>query len=229
MQRHSAPRDKTRRLNQTQGPLSTPCGILSTTASQTPVFQVTVVATFIRVPNDERCVLLLVRVFAFAMLMPTAILASESPHNGPKSILSAVRADGPRKVVDQLYAPGGHWHDVMAKISRGGGDWLEVAVALQPGTDGGASEELDEAIFFALAPAAEAVLKLLRDRRFDLNFVCSSNVGVDYSASKSRRLIKERLTVLQRVRDPELLATKDRCEQGLRAALKDFDRPGAYQ
>ena len=147
--------------------------------------------------GDARCVLLLVSVFALAMLMPDAILASESSHKGPISILSEIRADGPRKVVDQLYAPGGHWRDLMAKIGRGGGDWLKVAVALRPGTDGGASEELDEAIFFALAPAPEAVLKLLRDRRFDLNYVCSSNVGVDYSASKSRRFIKERLSVLQ--------------------------------
>lgn len=111
----------------------------------------------------------------------------------------------------------------MANIGRGSPEWLEVAVALHPGTDAGAAEMLDEAVFFALRTEPAAVLKLLKDGRFETKFVCSSNVGIDYTPAESRRFIRERIKVLSGLSaDAKVLATRDQCLAGLRGALADF-------
>lgn len=114
----------------------------------------------------------------------------------------------------------------MAEIGKGDSSWLMVAQALHPGTDGGAAEELDEAVFFALSPSTARVLQLLKDRQFQVDFICSSNVHVDYSLNESRRFIQVRLRALSRIKNPELLDTKAVCQKGLRQALNDLNRLG---
>lgn len=138
------------------------------------------------------------------------------------SILADVRSHGARAVVASLWSDTNRWNQVMANIGRGRPDWLEVAVALHPGTDAGAAETLDEAVFFALRTAPVAVLKLLKEGRFETKFVCSSNVGEDYPAADSRRFINERIKVLSSLSDPDIQGARDQCLAGLRAALVDF-------
>jgi hypothetical protein len=167
--------------------------------------------------------------FLLLAIVPIAILAAESSGVERAKLLADIGSNGPSKVVEKLYAPGGRWPSVMAKISEGRDDWLKVAVALRPGTDGGASEELDEAIFLALGSAPDAVLKLLKQRKFTVEFVCSSNISVDYPIDQSKRLVNDRLEVLERVKDSSLSEIKGQCEQGLQQALKDLDRVGEDQ
>jgi hypothetical protein len=139
------------------------------------------------------------------------------------SILTDVRTRGAHAVVASLWSDSSRWNQVMANIGRGRPEWLEVAVALHPGTDAGAAETLDEAVFFALRTAPTAVLKLLKEGRFETKFVCSSNVGEDYTTSESQRFIRERIKVLSGLTDAKTLATRDQCLAGLRSALADLD------
>ena len=67
--------------------------------------------------------------------------------------MTDVRAHGARAVVASLWSNSDRWNHVMANIGRGKPEWLDVAVALHPGTDAGAAETLDEAVFFALRTA----------------------------------------------------------------------------
>jgi hypothetical protein len=170
----------------------------------------------------------LLRALVFTII-PLVVAEAGSSEVESGKLLAAIASRGPSKVVEELYAPGGLWPSVVAKISEGHDNWLTVAVALHPGTDGGASEELDEAIFLALGTAPIAVLKLLKQREFDADFVCSSNIAVDYSVDQSRRFIDERLRALDRVTVPSLADIKMRCERGLQNGLKDLDRIGADQ
>lgn len=165
----------------------------------------------------------------FLAIAPIAIGATDSSKVTPARVLADIALHGPSKVVQKLYEPGGRWSSVMAKIAEGRDDWLKVAVALRPGTDGGASEELNETIFLALGAAPEAVLDLLKQRKFATEFVCSSNIAVDYSVDESRRFIEERLKALERVTKPSLAEIRTQCEQGLRNGLKDLERVGADQ
>lgn len=52
-------------------------------------------------------------------------------------VLADIRAHGARAIVDNLWADRIRWDEAMKKISRGSAGWLDVAVALRPGTDGG--------------------------------------------------------------------------------------------
>jgi hypothetical protein len=166
--------------------------------------------------------------FGQTLLLPLLLLqtAAGATHLEPAAILEQIKSEGAQKDVERLYAPGGQWNDVMAEIGKGQRDWLVVARALHRGTDGGASEELDEAIFFALAPAPGPVLRLLKERVFQVDFVCSSNVSTDYSIAESRTFIQQRLRVLSAVADPDLAVTKTACENGLHQGLHDLDRLG---
>ena len=136
------------------------------------------------------------------------------------AVLGDIKSRGARAVVDSLWADDGHWDTVMINVAGGTAEWLDVAAALHPGTDAGASETLDEAIFLALKPAPVAVLRLLKDGVFDTNFVCSSNIGTDYSPKESRRFVRDRIKVLAAVTELDVAGTRDRCLQGLRGALK---------
>lgn len=163
---------------------------------------------------------------AVGLLIGVSTVCSAASPSRPSlqasSILADVKAQGAGAVVASLWSDSGHWNQVMANIGRGRPEWLEVAVALHPGTDAGAAETLDEAVFFALRTAPVSVLKLLKEGRFETKFVCSSNVGEDYTTAESRRFIEERIKVLSSLSDADVLATRDQCLAGLRAALADF-------
>jgi hypothetical protein len=139
------------------------------------------------------------------------------------TILADVRAQGARAVVANLSSDTATWNRLVANVGRGNQEWLKVAAALRPGTDAGASEALDEAIFLSLKASPAAVLQLMKDGVFETTMVCSSNIGIDYSPAQSRRFIRERIQAVNRVTDPNLAAVREHCAMGLRAALADFD------
>jgi len=141
-----------------------------------------------------------------------------------ETVLTDIKAQGARSVVARLYANTDQWNQVLAKIGHGSRKWLEVAAALRSGTDAGSSEALDEAMFLALKTAPVPVLRLLKEGSFETKAVCSSNIGTDYSVEQSRRFVKDRIKVLESVSGTEMLAVRNQCLQGLRAALSDLSR-----
>ena len=156
-------------------------------------------------------------------MMAIAVAAAPSASSlNASSILADIRTNGAQPVVAALWSGDGRWNQVMVNIGSGRSDWLQVGVALRPGTDAGAAEELDEAIFLALGTAPVAVLKLLKDHQFKTKFVCSSNIGIDYTPTEARRFINERIKILSGLSNEKILATRDECLVGLRAALADF-------
>src|ERR1700722_4924405 len=136
------------------------------------------------------------------------------------AILADIRLHGPEAVVASLRPDQHKWDDVMAKIAGGGNKWLRVADALRSATDGGASETLDEAVFLALKPATVAVLKLLKEGRFSSDYVCSSNIATDYSEQQSRRLIRERISILTGLSATGIQAMRTDCVTKLAAAFR---------
>jgi hypothetical protein len=160
-------------------------------------------------------------VFQLGILV-SAVGAAGSSSPLAADILADTRVRGAKAAVATLWSDNDRWNSVIANIGHGKPEWLEVAIALQAGTDGGAAETLDEAIFFALKPSPVAVLNLLREHHFQVELVCSSNIGTDYTPDKSRRYIRQRIDILEGLSDSKLSAIRDECLTGLRAALKDF-------
>lgn len=169
--------------------------------------------------NGER--LLIAVLLAMPLIGSAPTHAASSPEAA--ALLADVKTQGATAVVAKLRADDARWNQVMANIGQGRHDWLHVAAALRPGTDAGASEALDEAIFLALKAAPSTVLQLLKDGTFETRMVCSSNIGADYSAAESKRFIKDRIKVLENLSNAATEATRAQCLQGLQAALADFD------
>jgi hypothetical protein len=161
--------------------------------------------------------------FLVAVSMVAEAGTSPAPSLRAENLLADVNARGARAVVATLRSDTSLWDQVMTNIGHGSRQWLEVAAALRPGTDAGASEALDEAVFLALRSAPTRVLQMLKNGTFDTTIVCSSNIGTDYSGAQSRRFIKDRMKVLKGVSDANTLAVRDQCLAGLRTALADFD------
>jgi hypothetical protein len=136
-------------------------------------------------------------------------------------VLADIKVRGPAAVVKSLWEPAQKWGEVMKRISTGQQAWLDVAVALRPGTDAGASETLEDAVFLALKPSPVAVLRLLAGHPFDTVFVCSGNIADEYSEKEARRFIRDRIKILTGVSDPTVRAARDECVKRLRAALRD--------
>jgi hypothetical protein len=164
---------------------------------------------------------------AVLVVMPLIRSAPTHAASSPQAValLADVKTQGASAIVAKLRADNARWDQVMAAIGQGRREWLQVAAALRPGTDAGASEALDEAIFLALKTAPSTVLQLLKDGTFETRAVCSSNIGTDYSAAQSKRFIKERIKVLETVSNATTEAVRAQCLQGLHAALADFDKP----
>ena len=162
----------------------------------------------------------MVYVIGVSMLAHAAAPMSSSPQ--AETVLADVKAQGARAVVAGLHASSERWNRILANIGRGDRKWLEVAAALHPGTDAGASEALDEALFLALKHAPVTVLRLLKEGRFETKAVCSSNIGTDYPADQSRRFISDRIKILKGISDAETLSVRDQCLAGLQVALIDF-------
>jgi hypothetical protein len=164
-------------------------------------------------------------IVAVLVAVSTVAEAGTSPASSLRAdnLLADVSARGPQAVVATLRSEGTLWDQVMTNIGNGGRQWLDVAAALRPGTDAGASEALDEAVFLALKSEPARVLQMLKNGTFDATIVCSSNIGTDYSAAQSRQFIKDRIKVLKGVSDANAIGVRDQCLAGLRRALAEFD------
>jgi hypothetical protein len=152
-----------------------------------------------------------------------------SPTSAPlraDQILADIKHRGAQEVLKGFWKQDGSfgpkWDEIADRVARGGKDWLQVAAALRPATDAGASETLDEAVFLALKPSPVKVLRLLREGTFETQAICSSIIGIDYDETESRRFIQERIEVLAGVSEPSVRGVREECLKGLRGALADI-------
>jgi hypothetical protein len=144
--------------------------------------------------------------------------------NRAGTLLAEVRSRGAHAVVRDLWAHGDEWSDVMEGVSSGSTAWLDVAVALAPGTDAGSTSELLVALFLALRPAPEETLGLFYPSSrfpaeiasvFNEGNVCGGHVYIDYQPREARRLIDARIAALRGLPDGHLNPVRQSCLRGL--------------
>jgi hypothetical protein len=155
--------------------------------------------------------------FAVAVVVAAAVFTrSYEGRVEPGAVLSAVERLGPKEAVRELLK-GNQWEAVLDGIASGQDDWLEVAGALVPGTDAGATSELRVALFMALGPAAKAVLAEVSPGgriALDLTLVCDASVAIDHPDT-ALDLVRDRIERLQGVTDERLRKQKEECVKGL--------------
>lgn len=96
-------------------------------------------------------------------LLPIAVYSAESPTlKTPNEIIQATKSRGASQVVTVLFKTGVWAKYAYPGISSGEKQWLEAAVILKPGTDAGASEEMNDALSLALLKRPDLALPIMK-------------------------------------------------------------------
>ena len=143
-----------------------------------------------------------------------------------KEMRDRIKSQGAEAVVNDLFPQKDTWRSVLDQISSGKRDWLQVALELRKGSDGGASEELNMAAAEALQKAPAAVLDLL-EPGFTIDTLCGNENTLGDTLAESLRVIEDRRKAVRGVTEERLEAKKERCLQLLdeleKEAVKNAD------
>lgn len=134
---------------------------------------------------------------------------------GPGEVLAAVTARGSVAVAHELWSDDGAHRAFLRGVSAADREWLRAAMAVRPGTDAHASEELDEALARALLASPAAALPVVRElwwRDVDPT-VCEFDWDSELPGSVSQYVTQLEAALH---RDPLLTPELRRaCEQGI--------------
>ena len=97
----------------------------------------------------------------FTMAVVTNSQAATRPVDAA-SIVGEIRDVGAKRVVAKYYDTKAWEHSIMPGIRRADQAWLQVAEELHKGSDAGASEDLDSALYEALPAAPYKVLPVMQ-------------------------------------------------------------------
>ena len=102
-----------------------------------------------------------ITIFLAASIVLGTMFAVSTPfaQETPTMLMEQVRKMGPRCVVSNLWDKHGEWDRVMNGIASGQESWVELAIALYPGSDAGAATDLHDAMFQALGQNPTYVLR----------------------------------------------------------------------
>ena len=112
-------------------------------------------------------------IYFVSFLTPSIYAQSQQYHNDPHTILNEVNTKGANIVVSELYKNWNAWYSVLRNIATGEKKWLKVAIALQPGAQGGAYDMLKVTLGEALEHNPENVLKMMA-YKYGTPFICGA-------------------------------------------------------
>lgn len=139
----------------------------------------------------------------------------------PEAIRAEIERTGAGPTLQSLFEDDKRWPKVVGLIGSGSPAWLKIAVALEPASDGASAEDLRDAVFIALKPSPRLVLALINDNKFA--DACEPGL-VDYSNREIRRMIGDRIRVVEAVSDPGLQTARNGCLQRMRRVLAEMRR-----
>jgi hypothetical protein len=142
--------------------------------------------------------------------------------------LARIQKEGAPAVTKALWGTA-DWTKLTEKIASGEPKWIDVAVALSKGSDAGATEELNDALFQGLSVHPSYVLKSLPIEQsttnpLSLSTVCGGRTDpLSTYAAASAELTRAE-TAVKGVRDDALAAKKHLCLKRLEAGSSDLKR-----
>ena len=137
--------------------------------------------------------------------------------SSPDAMLSEIGSRGASATAIEFYNSSS-WSPAMQQVEAGDRDWLLVALALSPGTDGAATTDLSLSISRALRTNPAAVLELFLTSsppRFDLCRGWAEFAGHETFESAWAE-VTAKIASLQVVKSPGLEAVRDKCIEKLR-------------
>ena len=164
---------------------------------------------------------------SIVLMAPIVYGAETSPADyqlKPESLRQEIKSRGARAVVSKLYDDSNSWHFILTKIATGDRSWLEIAVALHPGSDAGSSEMLTLAVGEALEHNPINVFQIA-PKAFQLSFICSGPDVDDHrydSYEFSMKAINRRINKVAAVTNPALMNMGKECIRYLEESKKSI-------
>ena len=167
--------------------------------------------------------------FAMSILLMTSFAygADTKPADiqlKPESLLQEIKSKGAGAVVLKLYDDSNVWNSILKKIATGDRSWLEIAIALHPGSDAGSSEMLTLAVGEALEHNPINVFQIA-PKSFQLSFICSAPDVDDerYNTYElSMKAINRRINKVAAVKDSSLINMRKECIRYLEDSKKSL-------
>ena len=163
--------------------------------------------------------------FFLGLVMMVAIVAhgEAALTNDPVLLRKDIEKRGARAVVQELWSNTPAWTSAMQSIGEGKHAWIDVAVLLRVGSDGGASSDLHDSMFVALGKAPQYVLNVAL-HAFPLESLCT---GRTEPAPTYREAIADLDSVkkaLTGVKEVPLQSKRKACLNKIRLAEKQLSQ-----
>jgi hypothetical protein len=147
---------------------------------------------------------------ALLPFVPLAAFAGKALESS--AVMKQIQERGAEQTARELWSSG-RWNELIEKIETGEKRWLEVAKALRPGTDAGASEMLHLAAGVALVRSPREVLLLLGPG-MSLEAVCGFPDMADnrYKTQKQTvQYLDARIEAVKKLSGPDIASLRDQC------------------
>ena len=163
----------------------------------------------------------LVAIFAFATF--TTLAAASSTGLKPPELQHQIQEKGAKAVAEALFANKSSWATLTKNVRSGKSAWIDVAVRLRSGTDGGASSELQDALFAALAKNPRHVLQVSAPT-VPIKVLCSGRSDPLPTANAAFSEIDRIQGAVGRVQDKHLVEQQKDCLNALEEAKTNTKR-----
>lgn len=153
------------------------------------------------------------------LFVPSSLTYAESDkyYDDPKSMIAEINRKGADAVVREIYNDFNTWYSLLRNIATGEKLWLEVAVALQPGAQGGAYDMLRATLGEALENNPENVLRIT-GYKYGTAFICGAP-DIDDTRFGTYELalnaIKIRQEKVRTIKNPKLNELGEDCIKSL--------------
>lgn len=158
-------------------------------------------------------------------LSPMVVYSAESSTlKTPKEITQAAKSRGATQVVAELFKTGAWAKYAYPGISSGEKQWLDVAVVLKPGTDAGASEELNDALSLALLRQPDLVLPILKDIWWKDSEACTFGWDSEFPDNMTVRTYVKRLEkAVKKASNKGTAELRKSCLRGIAKTRKELE------
>ena len=168
-----------------------------------------------------------VQVFLLTVLLAVATSASATNLITPEQIQAEIKVEGAKAIVLKYYDTPA-WQMAIAPGMRSArANWLSVAEKLYVGADGAAAEDIDLALYDALAVAPFRVLPILsRMHRRDIKVLCDVSYEAEFPHEGIVTYLGKIRHELDRAQDRVEKNIASQCKVGLDKSLKSANAHG---
>jgi hypothetical protein len=159
----------------------------------------------------------------FAALVTIFVESTIHAQEDPQSLTRQVNKTTARWVIWKLWENRGSWNNVMKGIASGEEAWVELAIALYPGSDAGTATDLHDAMFQALGQNPTYVLRRA-EPTYPLSDLCGGRH--DPLATYKDAITEQEQTIaaVMMVEAKELQSKKEACLSKLEEGKGDLRR-----